>query len=136
MHPKRFESWKSLLAVAGIFAGVNVVFAVAVAFGVAFAVAATFLYVWLLNQFPKIPPVIYGAFWWTVLIAYARLLYKLGKQHHELGNALLLFLGVLPLLNAPLDWLSLGLTRGLLRAVFWYSPEKVDGLVKSPTLEF
>jgi hypothetical protein len=27
----------------------------------------------------------------------------------------LLFLGYLPLVNAPLDWLSLGLTRGLLR---------------------
>lgn len=31
------------------------------------------------------------------------------------GGAFLLFLGLLPLINAPFDWLSLGLTRALLR---------------------
>ena len=60
-----------------------------------------------------------GIFWWVIFIAYAGLLHQLGEQSNEQGNAYLLFLGVLPLLNAPLDWLSLGLTRGLLRAVFW-----------------
>ena len=89
------------------------------AFAVAGAVAGAFLYEWLLNQYPKISPVVRGIFWWVVLIAYAGLLYQLGEQSNEGSNALLLFLGVLPLLNAPLDWLSLGLTRGLLRAVFW-----------------
>lgn len=40
---------------------------------------------------------------------------------------LLLFLGFLPLFNAPLDWLSLGVTRALLRRIvapghrFWHS---------------
>lgn len=33
----------------------------------------------------------------------------------EVGGALLLFLGVLTLVNAPFDWLTIGLTRALLR---------------------
>ncbi len=33
------------------------------------------------------------------------------------GFTFMLFLGVLPLLNAPLDWLSFGITRGLLRSI-------------------
>jgi hypothetical protein len=35
--------------------------------------------------------------------------------HGHEGNALLLFLGLLTLINAPFDWASLGLTRALLR---------------------
>ena len=104
VYSGRRQGWRSWLA-----------FAVAVAL----AVVAALLYEWLLNQYPKISPVVRGIFWWVVLIAYAGLLYQLGEQSNEGSNVLLLFLGVLPLLNAPLDWLSLGLTRGLLRAVFW-----------------
>ncbi len=33
------------------------------------------------------------------------------------GFSLLLFMGVLPLFNAPLDWLSFGFTRGLLHSI-------------------
>lgn len=39
-----------------------------------------------------------------------------GSDKWDQGGVLLLFLGLLTLVNAPFDWLSLGLTRGLLHA--------------------
>lgn len=38
-----------------------------------------------------------------------------GSKGWDVGGALLLFVGVLTLVNAPFDWLSIGLTRALLR---------------------
>lgn len=38
-------------------------------------------------------------------------------QYNAIGTSLMLFYLILPLVNAPIDWLSLGITRGLLQSV-------------------
>lgn len=57
-----------------------------------------------------------GWFWWVysgvfLVLGYVSLRYLPNSEY----MALLLFWLVLPLVNAPLDWLSLGVTRGLLQ---------------------
>lgn len=64
-------------------------------------------------------------FWfiaWLLLLAYLALsgwlIIQFGEEDSlETAFSILLFLGILPLFNAPLDWLSLGFTRGLLRSI-------------------
>ena len=57
---------------------------------------------------------------WLLLITAALIaLDRLPRLGDDLGfeETWLLFLGLLPLINAPLDWLSLGVSRGLLGAI-------------------
>ena len=116
-------------ALAGAVASVSVVagavavdvagivdFSVAVA-GVG-GVAAIVFYGWLMSRLPERGVLIRSGFWASFLLN-GGCLYGLSTEFTEESRIILLFLGVLPLVNAPLDWLSLGLTRGLLRAVFW-----------------
>jgi len=64
-------------------------------------------------------------FWlwsWTLLLLYLVLVAVIVVLHGEITDLsdsffLLLFLGILPLANAPLDWASFGVTRGLLHAI-------------------
>ncbi len=128
------------VAVAGVVAGV-VAFAVAVAGVVAVAVAVAFAGVvavavagafagavafagawdWLYSRITIRKKLYY--FWWAYTLFYLLLsvmaLLWLGQQGdvQAEGFSLLIFLSLLPLLNAPLDWLSLGITRSLLYAI-------------------
>ena len=109
-----------VFVLADIFFGDVFIFAFTViaVFAVVFAAVFAFLYVKLIDRFPKTAPMVRGGFWCLVFLSYAGMLYSL-ESNVQSGNTWLLFLGVLPLLNVPLDWLSLGLTRGLLRALYW-----------------
>ena len=106
----------------------SLAFAVAGAFAVAVAVAWS--YEWLLEHRPKMALIVRGVFWVLVFVAYVVVLCELGGKATDYGNAILLFLGVLPLLNVPLDWLSLGLTRGLLRVALWEAKARFIVLIR------
>lgn len=59
-----------------------------------------------------------GWFWLFYTVLFMVMSYvSLAYMQHSGYMVLLLFWLVLPLVNAPLDWLSLGVTRGLLQAV-------------------
>ena len=104
-------------AVAGAFA-----VAFAFAFGFGFTVAGAF--VWACYKY-------YSSlknkafFWfssWFILLAYllcaVYLSVHFGKSEFNNNSLIIIiFLGILPLFNAPLDWLSFGFTRGLLQVI-------------------
>ncbi len=91
--------------------------AVAVASAVAFAVAV----IMLAERFHSgRRQTVFLVLHWVFFVALAFVTINL--LHHYHGDKIIkgtfyfiVFLGLLPLANAPLDWLSLGLTRGLLR---------------------
>nr|VFJ87772.1 MAG: hypothetical protein BECKH772A_GA0070896_100059 [Candidatus Kentron sp. H]VFJ89506.1 MAG: hypothetical protein BECKH772B_GA0070898_100059 [Candidatus Kentron sp. H]VFJ96168.1 MAG: hypothetical protein BECKH772C_GA0070978_100059 [Candidatus Kentron sp. H] len=91
--------------------------------GVYVAVAGAFLAEWLRERCHSRESVTrYWLFFNLFFVAYvwAILAWGLPRVTHEAKLPLLLlpvFLGLLPLANAALDWLSLGVTRGLLYAI-------------------
>ncbi len=124
------STFKVTFAFAGAFA-----FVVAVAFagagGSAFAsaIAIVITIIFIFLYFFKF----YGysherdylsQFWilgWFSLLLFLLLssfvVFSLGTNHLSHSIGIITFLGILPLCNAPLDWLSFGTTRGLLRSI-------------------
>ena len=110
------------VAVAVVFAGAFAVavagaFAVAVAF--AFALGMVYLETYVRRSGRMM---IYFCAFYLFSICYLAistfLIFVFSSEESILsGLTILLFLGVFPLLNAPLDWLSFGITRGLLRSI-------------------
>ncbi len=96
----RFLQWyfagTVALAIAGALGG-PFGFVGAFAFGSAFAVA--------------------GAFAVVAAVAVVATVAGAAANTWIFGTTILFFMTILPLLNGPLDWLSLGLTRGLLQAI-------------------
>jgi len=89
---------------------------------IAFAVAAAFLfsisYIASSQQF-RITLYLQPLFFWGLLVflilVSSLLILTISQTSWESASPILLFFGVLVIANAPLDWLTLGVTRGLLR---------------------
>ncbi|WP_413204852.1 hypothetical protein [Rhodospirillum sp. A1_3_36] len=99
------------VAVAGAGAG-------AIAFPVAVAVAVAFTGVIVVLQSTAIRHAVYGPFLvllWLLLLA-AMFILNGTTPPSQSSLSVMLGLGLLPLLNAPFDWLSLAVTRTLLTA--------------------
>ncbi len=107
-------------AVAGAFAGaVAGAFAVAGTVAGAFAIGVFILYEKLLKHTPKKLWLFWGLFTLSYLVIAFVTIYWFSTQEDAKpeGLIILLFYTLLPLLNVPLDWLSLSITRSLLYAI-------------------
>ncbi len=89
------------------------------------AIISHFILILILNKYHSFQKN-KASFWfisWFILLAYLLgsiyLITNFNKLNSIINDSLImiLFLGILPLFNAPLDWLSLGFTRGLLQAI-------------------
>ena len=108
----RTDGWRSWLWMV-------VAFAVAVAVAFAFALGMVYLETYVRRSGRMM---IYFCAFYLFSICYLAistfLIFVFSSEESILsGLTILLFLGVFPLLNAPLDWLSFGITRGLLRSI-------------------
>ena len=127
------SGFKALIYYAVAFAvavAVAVAFAVAgagaVTFAVGSAVAVVFDYLYIKSANKPKHRLFYWLFFFTFFITYLLgIVYWLGL--HEgikiKGLPILIFLGLLPLVNSPFDWISLGITRSLLYSIV----DKVHG---------
>ena len=66
-----------------------------------------------------IPNIVLTLLLWLIILIYLVVIanFAYSSQAITAGLSTLLFLCILPLINAPVDWLSFGITRGLLHAI-------------------
>ncbi len=116
---RKLSSWKSTVAVVVVFAGLP--------WYVFIPLLVTFVGKLYLKAIEKCE---LAAYWfiYTIVFLTASLI-SLQWLDNPIASTFLLFYLILPLVNTPLDWLSLGITRALLQSIRFNHHQAVKALL-------